>query len=1346
MHPVEAYLAALRDAHATGQSSDELSYYPALSNLIDAVGRTLPRRVTFVSNIKNRGAGHPDGGLFTPEQLVGIKPADRDGLLLRTKPARGVVEIKGTADNARRVAKGKQVRKYWNLYQQVLVTNYREFVLVSRDPSGAAVVGEVFRLADGADTFWQEVAAHPRAAAQGFGDDLLAYLRRALEQAAPIVDPEDVAVLFAAYARTARERVSGRPLAAMNTIKRALEQALGLSFEGKKGLAFFQSTLVQTLFYGVFSAWVLWARQAASTRQGGQADTAVDPALDAADNGHPPSQVPPFDWRSAAHYLRVPVLRKLFHEVADPGQLQTLGVTETLDWATWALHRVDLAAFAERFNADDAIQYFYEPFLQAFDADLRKELGVWYTPREIVRYQVARVDAALRSELGVREGLADPNVYVLDPCCGTGAYIVEVLELIAQRLAAGGSPALVGAELKAAAMRRVFGFEIMPAPYVVSHLQLGLLLQRHGVPLAEPTAEAPAERAAVYLTNALTGWEPPQGAKQQLLFEEFAAERDAAEKVKRETPILVILGNPPYNGFAGVSPSEEQGLLDAYKRGLRDWGITKHYLDDLYVRFWRLAERRIAERTGRGVVCYISNFSFLADPSSVVMRERLLQGFDRVWVDCLNGDSRETGKKTRDGAKDPSVFSTPQNPQGIRVGTAITLLVRRGQDDRPAAEHPGDGETTAEVSASVDVGADVAVGAPASTGATGAIDVRADGTPRATVQYRDFWGTQKREALLESLTAPGFDASYRTLYPARGSRYLLRPFDVGAGYESWPTAIELASVRPSLGLNDNRGQGTHEMQADAIRARMTTYFDPSATMADVKALHPGLAKKAAGFDPESVRSRLLAESRFHADKVAPFWFRPFDRRWAYLERAGGLWNRVRPDLVDQAWPGNEFLLVRARAPKTGDGTACFYTRHVGDQHVLHKDAYFIPFRLRDAASGSRTRGRTPTGQQETLELELPAAEGASAAAALAARPPERANLSAPARDYLGALGLPDPDTHLATSSLIWLHALAVGHTPRYLRDNADGIKHGWPRIPLPADDGALQTSAAMGRTVATLLDVDSAVQGITAGTIRPLYRAVGEVGRVDGGALNAAAGEFAVKAGWGIVDRFGSTMPGSGETVVRPYTGAESAAIAAEATATGIPAAEVFALLGGQTVDVYFNKRGYWRNVPQRVWEYTIGGFAVLRKWLSYREHKAIGRDLTVQELVEFTMIVRRLTALLLMGPELDRAYAAVLRQVYTWPAAGLAGGLVAIADSDAEDEFASDAEFELPASTRLVRAAAPHGAGAQAAKGGTRARKAKATRSTHAAATKTSTRASAGSAGTEGTTAPKPRKRRKRL
>ena len=478
------------------------------------------------------------------------------------------------------------MEKYLARYGQALLTNYREFLLVKRTPGGRPQKLEGFQIAQSEKEFWL-ATAHPRKAATGLGERLLEYLKRVMLHNAPLNNPKDVAFFLASYARDALARVENAgDLPALNAVRTALEEALGMKFEAEKGEHFFRSTLVQTLFYGVFSAWVLWHKQQGS----GTGVSPVNSKSDGSTGGEPKHTgkmpVPLFDWRSAAWTLHVPMIKALFEQVATPTKLGPLGLVEVLDWTAAALSRVDCAAFFEKFLETHAVQYFYEPFLEAFDPELRKQLGVWYTPPEIVQYQVARVDAALREELDIPDGLADPRVFVLDPCCGTGAYLVEVLRVIAQTLKEEkGEGALAELAVKEAAQKRVFGFEILPAPFVVAHLQMGLLLQNLAVPLDDEKNE----RAGIFLTNALTGWDFAGENPKLANWPELEAERAGAGKVKQEKPILVILGNPPYNGFAGVSPEEEQGLVEPYKAGLvKKWGIKKFNMDELYVRFFRL--------------------------------------------------------------------------------------------------------------------------------------------------------------------------------------------------------------------------------------------------------------------------------------------------------------------------------------------------------------------------------------------------------------------------------------------------------------------------------------------------------------------------------------------------------------------------------------------------------------------------------------------------------------------------------------------------------------------------------------------------------------------------------------
>ena len=408
---VETYCADLGRVHASGGATAERSSYGPLANLLNAVGAALKPKVFCVGELADQGAGHPDFGLYAAKQVQRGRP--REGQI----PERGVVEVKGVDDDAWLTASGDQVSRYWGRYRLVLVTNLRDFVLVGEDGTGRPAKLETFRLASSAEDLWFKME-RPRTFAREAGAGLGEYLARALSHQAALSEPKDLAWLLASYARDGLARVEAagdRP--SLTAVRSALEEALGMRFESDKGARFFHSTLVQTLFYGVFSAWVLWARQ--SPPPGGR-----------------------FDWRTAVWHLRAPVLRALFQQLSDPGQLQPLGLVEVLDWTASELNRVDRTAFFDRFAEGEAVPYFYEPFLEAFDPELRRQLGVWYTPVEVVRYMVARVDKALKDDLGIPDGLAAENVYVLDPCCGTGAYLAEVLRRIAANLEGQGSARL----------------------------------------------------------------------------------------------------------------------------------------------------------------------------------------------------------------------------------------------------------------------------------------------------------------------------------------------------------------------------------------------------------------------------------------------------------------------------------------------------------------------------------------------------------------------------------------------------------------------------------------------------------------------------------------------------------------------------------------------------------------------------------------------------------------------------------------------------------------------------------------------------------------------------------------
>ena len=1270
------YLRELHAGRAIGVA--ETSFYGPLATLLNAAGAALKPKVRCVIHPKSMGAGLPDGGLYTGDQL----PKDASVPLAQV-PARGVLEVKGLAADLDKLAGDEQVRRYLARYGQVLVTNYREFLLVGRVGVDTPVKLERYSLAPSETAFWQALA-RPEQLAAAHADGLIGYLQRVMLANAPLADPKDVAWFLASYARDARARVErAGKLPALAALKTALEDALGIAFQAERGEHFFRSTLVQTLFYGLFSAWVLWSKE------------------------HP-EPAERFSWKEAAWHLHVPMITTLFGQMAQPEQLQPLGLVEVLNWTGAALNRVDRAAFFERFEAGLAVQYFYEPFLEAFDPALRKELGVWYTPPELVRYQVERVDRALRDELGLAAGLADPRVHVLDPCCGTGAYLVEVLRKIAATLQAQGSDDLLGEDVKAAACQRIFGFELLPAPFVVAHLQLGLLLQSLHAPLTSAD-----ERVGVYLTNALTGWEPPDVEKEKVVqlhlsvIPALQEERDLARQVKREAPILVIIGNPPYSGYAGMAQlDEERDLSEAYRKTTLAPAPQGQGLNDLYVRFFRMAERRIIQ-SGQGLICYIANYSWLDGLSFTGMREHYLEVFDQIWVDNLNGDKYRTGKLTPEGLPDPSVFSTPTNPEGIQVGTAIALLVRRQQHVAPAALH-----------------------------------------------FRNLWGKTKRAALLDSLTQP-LAEPYTTLQPSLALGLPFAPTHVDAAYLAWPLLTELFPAS-FPGVKTSRDDVLVEIDRERLVERMQHYFDPTISHVEMTRIAPGVMDNSAGFASEQTRD-YLRKRGFLPQNIVRYCYRPFDVRWLYWEPETKLLDRNRAEYFPHVFAGNVWLVSQQKprrewsppqiiqnigcldlmdrgascvplylrttsATRTlfdGEGAsdardigngqrlnlsdaAVAYLNSIGSladapllfQHViavLHAPAYAsanagalrqdwprVPLvkdeggRMKD--EGGRGKDEGGRGKEEGERMKEEGGRRKDEGVVQEPLPPPHPLPPAPSPiKGEGERTHPTVETPLAPSGR---GAGGEGHMLRVSPLVGAGERtHPTAETPLaPSGRGAggegqmlarllLEQSAALGRVVGALLDPTQPVAGVTSGAVRPELQRLGTFTRVNVGVPLVGAheghpyvlaheghpnippqssGERALTASWGYAGRGGITMPGQGQSTRRDYTTDERTALMQGATAHGLDETSLLARLGEQTCDIYLNAHAYWRNIPTNVWGYSIGGYQVLKKWLSYRERPLLGRALTLEEVREVTSIVRRIAALLLLGPQLDANYRVV--------------------------------------------------------------------------------------------------------
>lgn len=440
---------------------------------------------------------------------------------------------------------------------------------------------------------------------------------------------------------------------------------------------------------------------------------------------------------------------------------------------------------------------------------------------------------------------------------------------------------------------------------------------------------------AVFLTNALSGWHDHGDVK--LNFPEMREEFDASQRVKRDARVIVVLGNPPYDRFTGAAQAEEAELvahykgielveqktrdgsvkLDAFGRPLmkqrgssglyEEFGVKKQLLDDLYVRFLRLAEERIGVSADYGVVSYISNSSYLTGRSHPLMRRSLLSSFHSVWIDNLNGDKYRTGKiipKGLPGAgtRDDSAFTTEMDPRGIQPGTAIVTWVKR-------AEEP-------------------------------------NGPTATQVRYRDLWGPaqSKRQALIASLpsgspASPEAAPAYETVQPSAEGRWRLAPRVVEGGFEAWPALDELfpnafQAVNPSRGL-----EGTViDADKSMLEARMSDYFS-SPDFNQLSTVHPGFAVPRANYKPQKVWEE-VRQSGFEKKRIRPYLTFPLDSRWIYYSEHPHLLDRHSPEFA-KSKDGNEFLVTVPEPRKASETSPVFSSTLVG-LHVHERGSVVLP--------------------------------------------------------------------------------------------------------------------------------------------------------------------------------------------------------------------------------------------------------------------------------------------------------------------------------------------------------------------------------------------------------------------
>ena len=631
------YLSKVKEKYDSGQAT-ELSYRGALEDLFQSIDPT----ITVINEPKKSEGGMPDF-LF-----------QRDGIPLGWAEAKDidkdVIKLKGYSKPQR--------ERYENAYPNLIYTNGVDFEFIRNKESVHFV-----SIAD----FLMGLQPNPENFAQ---------LERQLQS---FVEEKPISIRSA---QKLAEHMAGKAAIIKDEIGIALaddpefRQGLGRQFTTFKENLLpnltpgeFADIYAETITYGMFAARL------------------HDDTLDTFSRQEALEKLPKSN----------PFLRGLFQYIAGfdiPDRLRYV-----VDDLAEVLRASDPHALFEDFGKftarNDPFIHFYETFLAAYNPKKRKARGVWYTPEPVVDFIVRAVDDVLRSEFGIADGLADTGkvtvdwdtgetkngkpvtirkdvhrVQILDPATGTGTFLAKTVQTIADRVK-GRAPGMWSSYVENDLLPRLHGFELLMASYAMCHMKLDMQLTESGyVPSKNPP------RLSVWLTNAL---EPAEREVKDLFFQQLADEARGASEVKRQTPIMCVIGNPPYSGVSQNNGDWITNLIEDYKYvDGKHFGERKHWLQDDYVKFIRMSEETIAKNPSGGVLGFITNHGYLDNPTFRGMRWHLLRTFDKIWVMDLHGNSKKK-EVSPDGSTDVNVFD-------IQQGVAIIVAAKFGEKNDALAE------------------------------------------------------------------------------------------------------------------------------------------------------------------------------------------------------------------------------------------------------------------------------------------------------------------------------------------------------------------------------------------------------------------------------------------------------------------------------------------------------------------------------------------------------------------------------------------------------------------------------------------------------------------------------------
>jgi type I restriction-modification system DNA methylase subunit len=614
--PFDTYLKSIQK---NLQKGSERSHYPALKNLIDDP----LHGVDAVIEEKGNKAGIPDFTVKRRELLVGY------------------IEAKDVGIDLKQIEKTEQLQRYLEAFPNLVLTNYLEFRWYVE---GKCRQTEV--LADLSTNSGDGKLQIKNA------DKIAALLDQFLNYSGEIISkPEDLARQMARLTKAIRlattTALDGEDnKGELHQLKQGFSEVLLPDLSDPD----FADMYAQTISYGLFAARVGHAQNS-----GGET----------------------FTRRTAGTYIPAtnPFLKRLFNTIVETDAVSKI------DWAiddlVLLLSQVDMGSiledFGRRTRQEDPVVHFYETFLAAYNAALRKSRGVYYTPEPVVSFIVRSLDAILKEKFDLPLGLADntrdpvtnkPRVQILDPATGTGTFLYEVVKQIYRNLEEMGMANQWDSYVSENLLDRLFGFELLMAPYAIAHLKLGLQLQELGYKFKGK------QRLGIYLTNTLD----EALKKSEILFGQFVAqEANEASVIKRDTPVMVIVGNPPYSYQSTNTGDWISGLVRDYYQvdGLPLDERNPKGLQDDYVKFIRFGQWRI-DRTGSGILAFITNHGYLDNPTFRGMRQSLDKTFDEIYIMDLHGNSKKK-EVAPDGSLDKNVFD-------IQQGVAVAIMVKYSKE------------------------------------------------------------------------------------------------------------------------------------------------------------------------------------------------------------------------------------------------------------------------------------------------------------------------------------------------------------------------------------------------------------------------------------------------------------------------------------------------------------------------------------------------------------------------------------------------------------------------------------------------------------------------------------------